>query len=143
MGRFRRRGSSVGIRINAAFQNGDKYSRYGGARLKGLYKAGILKPLTPEQKRPFEDSVLTVVDAQYARETLWHPATKKELAMQNVRLNVTDDNRLIIEIHLDEKGSPSKTGKTQVIATTRGNVQVPDTEPPTFLGLNLYRYPDA
>ncbi len=67
--------------------------------------------------------------------------------MQNVNFNVTDDDRLIIEIHLKESKkngisfNPSASGKTIVGASTRGNVPIPDTE--WFLGLNLYKYPNG
>ena len=56
--------------------------------------------------------------------------------MENVIMRV-EDKKLIIEIDLSVKGTPSKSGKSVVIATTRGNAQVPGRE--ELIGLNLYR----
>lgn len=46
--------------------------------------------------------------------------------------------KLTINIDLSKKGEPSKSGKSTVIASTKGNVPVPD-HPDMRLGLNLYR----
>jgi hypothetical protein len=56
--------------------------------------------------------------------------------MENVKLSVAG-NVLTITIDLSAQGAPSATGKTIVIASTRGNASVPGT--PFKLGLNLYR----
>lgn len=45
---------------------------------------------------------------------------------------------LTIVVDLSGKGTPSRTGKTMVVATTRGNRQINGDG--TFLGLNVYRY---
>ena len=57
--------------------------------------------------------------------------------MQNVRTEV-NGNELVIRVKLDEIGTPSKSGKTQVIASTRGNAVVPGTDNVKF-GLNVYK----
>ena len=45
--------------------------------------------------------------------------------------------RLVIEVDLAAKGQPSRTGKSILIASTRGNEAIPDTG--AVLGLNVYR----
>lgn len=56
--------------------------------------------------------------------------------MENVIMRI-EGKKLIIEIDLSVKGKPSKSGKSVVIASTRGNAQVPDRE--EHIGLNVYR----
>ena len=60
--------------------------------------------------------------------------------MDNVQIEVKD-NKAIITIDLNKEFGPSKSGKTIVVATTRGNVPVPGAEA-YRLGLNCYRYPE-
>lgn len=67
--------------------------------------------------------------------------------MQNIEAKVTGKvgaRVLTLTIMLDAKTTPSASGKSQVIATTRGSVSIPGTEDKTSkvlakLGLNLYR----
>jgi hypothetical protein len=60
--------------------------------------------------------------------------------MDNVLIEVKD-NKAIITIDLSKDYGASKSGKTIVIATTRGNVPIPGAE--TFrIGLNCYKYPE-
>lgn len=56
--------------------------------------------------------------------------------MQNVDVAV-NGNTMVITIDLTAPPTPSASGKTQVIATTRGNQEV---APDIFLGLNCYYY---
>jgi hypothetical protein len=56
--------------------------------------------------------------------------------MTNIKAEVKG-NVLTLTIDLKAKGSPSKSGKSQVIATTSGNAAVAGTE--FKLGLNLYK----
>lgn len=56
--------------------------------------------------------------------------------MENVSLSVKDD-KLTITIDLSKRGRDSESGKSRVIATTRGNVDVPG-KVGLKLGLNLY-----
>lgn len=58
--------------------------------------------------------------------------------MDNVNLEV-DGNTLIIKINLTMGLGPSKSGKTDMIATTHGAVKVPD-HPGTYIGVNCYKY---
>jgi hypothetical protein len=65
--------------------------------------------------------------------------------MQQIGTNVTysiQDGKLIIEVDLDQRGTPSKSGKTLVIASTRGNKTLTDDngEDVGVLGLNIYRH---
>jgi len=60
--------------------------------------------------------------------------------MDNVQIEVKD-NKAIITIDLSKDFGESKSGKTIVVATTRGNVPIPGAE--AFrLGLNCYKYPE-
>ena len=60
--------------------------------------------------------------------------------MDNVVMEVKD-NKAIITIDLNKEFGPSKSGKTIVVATTRGNVPIPDAE--TYrIGINCYKYPE-
>lgn len=58
----------------------------------------------------------------------------------NVDVSVQDGKkgrRLVIEIDLSIKGTPSKSGKSIVIASTKGNKAI--AEAGVMLGLNVYR----
>ena len=57
--------------------------------------------------------------------------------MQNVKLAVSG-KKLVITIDLGAEGEPSKSGKSVVLATTKGNVPIPQHED-LKLGLNLFR----
>lgn len=57
--------------------------------------------------------------------------------MENVKMEVKG-NKLTIEIDLSVTGSPSATGKTLVLASTRGNKSVPEHEG-VFIGVNCYK----
>lgn len=53
------------------------------------------------------------------------------------------DNALVVTIPLDVSPGPSKSGKTLVIGSTRGNAEVKDTPIGTLrLGVNCYQYPE-
>jgi hypothetical protein len=56
--------------------------------------------------------------------------------MQNVKIE-TQGTKLVITMDLTAAGEKSKSGKSVVVATTKGNVTVPGTD--LKLGLNLYR----
>lgn len=55
--------------------------------------------------------------------------------MRNVEWKI-EGSKLIITINLHEKGFPSKSGKSIIIASTEGNKEVQSN---VFLGLNLYK----
>lgn len=69
--------------------------------------------------------------------------------MINVTFNTTEtgkvkgkNNKLVIEVDLDEDNGPSKSGKTITIASTKGNEKIYDTgNELIFVGLNVYKYP--
>ncbi len=56
--------------------------------------------------------------------------------MKNVQMAV-DGNILTIRVDLSKEFGPSASGKTIIIASTEGNVSVPDRE--EKVGLNVYR----
>lgn len=53
-----------------------------------------------------------------------------------IKINA-DASRLTITIDLEQEHGPSKSGKTIVIASTKGNVQ---PAPGIYLGVNCYKY---
>lgn len=57
--------------------------------------------------------------------------------MENVTMT-KEGNILTIKVDLSKSGTPSASGKTMVIASTKGNIKVPGTEE-TFIGVNVYR----
>ena len=57
--------------------------------------------------------------------------------MTNVQMSVKD-NKLVITIDLLAKGQTSASGKSEVIASTHGNVTAPD-RPDIKIGLNVYK----
>ena len=46
-----------------------------------------------------------------------------------------EGDKLLIEVDLAREGIPSRSGKTMVIASSRGNLKIGDV----MLGLNVYR----
>ena len=56
--------------------------------------------------------------------------------MKNVEMSV-DGNILTIKVDLSKEYGPSSSGKTMIVASTEGNVSIPDRE--EKLGLNVYR----
>lgn len=56
--------------------------------------------------------------------------------MKNVEIEV-DDNVLTIRVDLTREFGPSSSGKTTIVASTEGNVDVPDTN--VKVGLNCYK----
>ncbi len=59
--------------------------------------------------------------------------------MKNVEMTV-EREILTIKVDLSKDFGKSKSGKTIIVASTEGNVSVPERE--EKIGLNLYRYPD-
>jgi hypothetical protein len=57
-------------------------------------------------------------------------------SMKNVLMTV-DGDLLTIKIDLTKEFGPSSSGKTIIIASTEGNVAVPDRD--EKIGLNVYR----
>ena len=55
--------------------------------------------------------------------------------MKNVEMSVAG-NILTIKVDLSKEYGPSSSGKTIIVASTEGNVSIPDREE---LGLNVYR----
>lgn len=63
--------------------------------------------------------------------------------MENVEMKRVG-NKLTITIDLSNKGVPSTTGKTTVIASTKGNAPITEEKTdtgPMFLGLNVFMKP--
>ena len=59
----------------------------------------------------------------------------------NIELKRTG-TKLIVEIDLAATGAPSASGKTTVIASTHGNIDVPGSRG-IKLGINCYSYPGS
>ncbi|MFB3071267.1 MAG: hypothetical protein ACE1ZK_04285 [Nitrospirales bacterium] len=56
--------------------------------------------------------------------------------MKNVELSV-EGTMLTIKVDLSKDFGPSSSGKTTIIASTEGNVNLPDRE--EKIGLNIYK----
>lgn len=56
--------------------------------------------------------------------------------MKNVEMSV-DGEILTVRVDLSKEFGPSSSGKTIIVASTEGNVSVPDRE--EKVGLNVYR----
>jgi len=56
--------------------------------------------------------------------------------MKNVEMSV-DGNILTIRVDLSKEFGPSASGKTTIIASTEGNVSIPNRD--EKVGLNVYR----
>ena len=56
--------------------------------------------------------------------------------MKNVELTV-EGTMLTIKVDLSQEFGPSSSGKTIIIASTEGNVSIPDRE--EKIGLNIYK----
>lgn len=59
------------------------------------------------------------------------------MAMRNVLMKVEGD-KLTITVDLKKKGEPSKSGKSSVVATTAGIVDVPGGKG-AKIGLNIFK----
>lgn len=57
--------------------------------------------------------------------------------MKNIQMNV-EGNKLVIVVDLDQEFGLSSSGKSVTIASTEGNVSVPDHEE-VKIGLNIYK----
>jgi hypothetical protein len=57
--------------------------------------------------------------------------------MKNIEMKVEKD-KLIITVDLTKSFGRSKSGKTEIIATTEGNVSV-EQRPDVKIGLNIYK----
>jgi hypothetical protein len=60
------------------------------------------------------------------------------MTMKNVEMSV-EGNILTIKVDLTKEFGPSSSGKTIIIASTEGNISVPERE--EKVGLNVYRKP--
>lgn len=60
--------------------------------------------------------------------------------MKNVEMSV-DHGILTIKVDLTKTQGMSKSGKSEIIASTEGNQAVPGTDLRAFVGLNVYKYP--
>lgn len=56
--------------------------------------------------------------------------------MDNMEMTVEGDT-LTIKVKLDVDLGLSKSGKTRIIATSRGNAKIPNTD--AIIGMNVYR----
>ena len=58
--------------------------------------------------------------------------------MENIKATVKG-NILTIEVDLSKSGERSASGKTTRIASTCGNVPVPNTDSGAIMGINIYK----
>ena len=58
--------------------------------------------------------------------------------MKNVEMRVDLENILHITVDLNQNCGPSASGKTTIIATTKGNQELPG-RPGVKVGLNVYK----
>lgn len=58
--------------------------------------------------------------------------------MKNIAVSIKE-KKLTLVIDLSKKGAPSKSGKSNVIASTGGNIEVTG-HPDVKLGLNIFQY---
>lgn len=61
---------------------------------------------------------------------------QKEKEMKNVEMKV-EGNILIIKVDLSKEYGPSSSGKTTIVASTEGNVSIPERD--EKVGLNVYK----
>ncbi len=59
--------------------------------------------------------------------------------MRNIEMTL-EKNELVIKVDLTKEYGQSKSGKTVIIASSQGNIPIPNTE--AYLGLNIYKYPE-
>ena len=59
--------------------------------------------------------------------------------MKNIEMTVEGET-LIIKVDLSKDFGPSKSGKTIIVASTEGNMPIPERD--EKIGLNIYRYPE-
>ena len=62
--------------------------------------------------------------------------------MTNIGKNVAmrvDGNKLVIEVDLTRDFGKSKSGKTIIVASSEGNVSLPEPYEHTKVGLNIYK----
>jgi len=59
--------------------------------------------------------------------------------MKNIEMSIEKET-LIIKVDLSKNFGKSKSGKTIIVASTEGNVSVPERN--EKIGLNIYRYPE-
>lgn len=62
----------------------------------------------------------------------------EEEAANNLKVKI-EGKILTLQIALDVVGTPSASGKSLVVGTTRGNKPLPEPFDNTILGLNCYR----
>jgi hypothetical protein len=84
-----------------------------------------LKALRPDRRRAFSEKAAG-----------WNEKIRRETAMKNVEMKL-EGNILILKVDLSKEFGPSSSGKTTIIASTEGNVSVPDRD--EKVGLNVYK----
>ena len=61
----------------------------------------------------------------------------------NITISIKE-GKLILEVNLQvDELKPSKSGKTLIIASSRGNQKIQYNNEDIFIGLNVYKKPDA
>jgi hypothetical protein len=69
-------------------------------------------------------------------------STNSDITMVTPEISASLDNDvLVLRIALERPGAPSKSGKTNVLASSHGNATIPGTDG-LVLGLNVYKKRD-
>ena len=58
--------------------------------------------------------------------------------MTNIEMKI-EGNTLIIKVDLSKTGGPSASGKSIIIASTKGNQPLPEPHSDVKIGLNVFR----
>lgn len=66
-------------------------------------------------------------------------ATKQSMELGSNVTGEMDGNTLVLRIDITKRFGESKSGKSETIATTSGNVKVATPKGDITLGLNLYK----
>lgn len=70
-------------------------------------------------------------------------AGSKRTVGKNVAYEVSDKNILTVTVDLNKKHGKSKSGKTDIVATTNGNTKIQDKDDNEIvIGINVYKYPE-
>ena len=59
--------------------------------------------------------------------------------MKNVKITVNEDGILTVTVDLKQSFGTSKSGKSEIIGSTEGNVTAPEPYSDIKVGLNVYR----
>ena len=120
----------------AANPVGNKFCGQCAASLRVAPPARFSAPSTYTPKHLAEKILTSQGALQGERKTVTVLFADHKGSMKNVEMSIAG-NILTITVDLTKEFGPSSSGKTIIIASTEGNVSVPDRE--EKVGLNVYR----